>query len=1051
MSPRPTIDDSQELDRYVVALEEAYRQQASVELTQLVPATQHPLFDDIVRELVRVDIELRAERGTRVDLDFYHARFPSLFTRRDDLEAVAYEDYRQRQLAGEHPQPEEYSRRWNIDVSGWPTSERESHGSTPLEVAVRPGQSLVDSLSDRRDTHGSRRDPTLGPEPPSTETLPKIGDEFLGFELLALLGRGAFAKVYLARQGELADRPVALKIARRVGGEPQTLARLQHTNIVPIYSVHRSGTFQAVCMPYLGGVTLADVVRELRERRRQPESGRMVVDTVLAHQLNSPWPDTEVALSGESLGQPTADQPAANQRAARTATPLQTLAGLSYVEAVLWIGSRLADGLAHAHERGILHRDLKPANVLLASDGQPLLLDFNLSQDRHTAQLGRSAHIGGTLPYMAPEMLRAFQLSMSGGDERSDIYSLGLVLYELLTGEYPFPLRHGEVDQLLVDSLADRRGTVVSPRQLNSAVSPAAAAIVMRCLQYDPTRRYASARQLQEDLQCQLEQRPLQHTREPSLVERGRKWIRRHPRLASTTGVAALATTLLLALGGLLVVRNGQVARFEAQQQLERIEQNVRSARVTFLDVVHDQPRAQPQLDQLLADVLSRANIAAEMRLDAAVTQRWSTARAEAYFLQAASLLRRAEQASSAETSQQQLAAARDLAQSALATFKHPQEAPRVFQWLTDKLSNAPSAAVAAFSAQGTSARDLGYQATLLSSERRFREARSCWEQLTQIDPQNVWAWYGLGHCLERLGDFAVAAECYSACIALAPQQSQWHFRRGLCHLQRHQDAQARQDFSAVLQLEPAHHEALINRALAALALDDTSSALDDLSRALKHGGDAARLLLLRAQVRERTGDNSGAAQDRATGLAQAPHDEQGWTARGVLRVSTDPQRALADFDQALKLNPSYLPALESKAHVLSERLDDLDGALKVLDEALRWHPHHSPTLAASGVLLARKGDTGLAKSRAEQALANDLSPSILYQVAGIFALLSIADDDHRERAFSLLTSALRAGFGVDLVEHDHDLAPLRLDPRFQQLLAAVDALRAPVVKSPSP
>ncbi len=102
--------------------------------------------------------------------------------------------------------------------------------------------------------------------------------------------------------------------------------------------------------------------------------------------------------------------------------------------------ARLADGLGHAHERGILHRDLKPANILLADDGQPMLLDFNLSEDLKLRSRAPAAFIGGTLPYMAPEQLQAFQHGTCGGDARSDIFSLGVILYELLTGEHPFPL-----------------------------------------------------------------------------------------------------------------------------------------------------------------------------------------------------------------------------------------------------------------------------------------------------------------------------------------------------------------------------------------------------------------------------------------------------------------------------------------------------------------------------------------------------------------------------------------------------------------------------------
>src|SRR5262249_21358213 len=97
--------------------------------------------------------------------------------------------------------------------------------------------------------------------------LPKVGDTFLGFELVGELGQGAFGCVFLANQSAMADRPVALKVASELFGEKLTLARLQHTNIVPIYSVHRTGPFQALCMPYLGNTTLADVFLALQGKR----------------------------------------------------------------------------------------------------------------------------------------------------------------------------------------------------------------------------------------------------------------------------------------------------------------------------------------------------------------------------------------------------------------------------------------------------------------------------------------------------------------------------------------------------------------------------------------------------------------------------------------------------------------------------------------------------------------------------------------------------------------------------------------------------------------
>src|SRR5262249_12214282 len=120
-------------------------------------------------------------------------------------------------------------------------------------------------------------------------------------------------------------------------------------------------------------------------------------------------------------------------------TPRALLAGLPYLRAAAWVVSRLADGLQHAHARGVLHRDVKPSNILLGADGQPMLLDFTLS---HGKADGDDQPPGGTVAYMAPEPLRALALRDPAlarrVDHRADVYALGMVLYELLTGRSPF-------------------------------------------------------------------------------------------------------------------------------------------------------------------------------------------------------------------------------------------------------------------------------------------------------------------------------------------------------------------------------------------------------------------------------------------------------------------------------------------------------------------------------------------------------------------------------------------------------------------------------------
>jgi serine/threonine protein kinase len=203
--------------------------------------------------------------------------------------------------------------------------------------------------------------------------MPEVGTEFVGFRLLAELGRGAFGRVFLAEQAALANRLVALKVAPDAGGESQKLAQLQHTHIVPVYSLHRAGPLQAVCMPFFGALTLADVLRDVMARPSLPLSGKELLSTLNERQSQV---TIQTRRQGDKETRRQEDEGSASAvslspcllvslsgRGSAEAT-LKKLQGLSYVEGVVWLGSCLADGLGHAHERGIFHRDLKPANVL---------------------------------------------------------------------------------------------------------------------------------------------------------------------------------------------------------------------------------------------------------------------------------------------------------------------------------------------------------------------------------------------------------------------------------------------------------------------------------------------------------------------------------------------------------------------------------------------------------------------------------------------------------------------------------------------------------------
>ncbi len=303
-------------------------------------------------------------------------------------------------------------------------------------------------------------------------------------------------------------------------------------------------------MPFLGSTTLEQVIRNLGAESPLPRTGAFLEECLQS--------------SARVVAEQTPDQPglapAADTSRHREATlplgPAEGFRNLSHVNAVLWLGARLADALACAHARGVVHRDLKPANILLSATGQPMLLDFNLAEN--LAAQKQDGAIGGTLAYMAPEQLAALRGGGSGTDPRSDLYALGIVLFELLAGRYPFSVAKEPSVQAVEQALADRQ-TPPSVRSFNPAVSSAVESILCRCLDPDPARRYQSATELQEDLERQRDDLPLRHAAEPSLWEQIGKWLRRQRTLAAS--LAGVAATLLVLLLSVLWTAGGRSCR----------------------------------------------------------------------------------------------------------------------------------------------------------------------------------------------------------------------------------------------------------------------------------------------------------------------------------------------------------------------------------------------------------------------------------------------------------------------------------------------------------
>ena len=245
----------------------------------------------------------------------------------------------------------------------------------------------------------------------------KPGSRIDDFEIISLLGRGAFGAVYLARQISL-ERQVALKVTAWQGGEGRKMARLEHENIVQVFSeTALDSRTRLLCMQYVAGPTLQAVLDELAECPPAERSGQKLLDAV-----------------DRLVQRPAEFDPAAMRNR-------ELLAGLDWVETVCWIGARLAEALDYAHSHGVIHRDIKPGNIMLNQYGRPLLVDFNLAFQPLDASAGGD-RLGGTLAYMAPEHLEAFapdaEVPTETIAQAADIYSLGVVLYQAASGALPF-------------------------------------------------------------------------------------------------------------------------------------------------------------------------------------------------------------------------------------------------------------------------------------------------------------------------------------------------------------------------------------------------------------------------------------------------------------------------------------------------------------------------------------------------------------------------------------------------------------------------------------
>ena len=1012
------------INEVIEAYESSREQGKRPRLHELLPREDHESYSQIACELIRVDMEYSWNEGQRKRLCDFQEALPKVFADPDLSKQIAFEEYRLRIQAGEQVIPRDYAKKYGFDTSDWP--QWISAGKSELQPAAG------DSATNAGLPEIWKEAQDLVEE---VQELPSLGDVFLGFQLERVLGQGSFARVYLARQGDLSNRHVVLKIASRHSLEPQHLARLQHTNIVPIHSVHSERGLMAVCVPYFGDRTLADLLDTVRKSSDTISTEHNLISTFFNH-----CDETKAFDRGYS------ETTALSEASARSPIPA-ALVKTKYVDAVVWLMHQLADGIAHAHTRGIVHRDLKPANVLLTDNGQPMVLDFNLSED--VVVNGRaSLLVGGTLPYMSPEHLEAVSHGGKVGPQ-TDIYSIGVIFSELLTGKRPFPDYQGPFHEVVQKMLDDRRKGAPPVCSLNSSVPASIGAVVQKCLTIDLSHRYQSADELAEDLARHLRHEPLAFAPDRSLAERSRKWLKRHPRLSSGVGVACIASALLLVALTALFMRSLSLARAEAKQTFASFQSQQPSLSMA-LGVRFVEPEViSSGIDHAVEalkvyKILERRDWQsgpAYRRLAQEDRRRLDLRLTELLYLLAESQEELSDQFSG-DVRAQMIADA--LRFNYLASGLFPDgHCPQTLVAQRTKLEalQGTQAAIAMSQQLGGDCPpgcliDQYAEVYEAINARNYTTARELLKTLCESNSLDAVAWVMLGDTHAALGNFDEAEWCLNTALALEPKSYAAHFLRALNRMHRGKYQEALEDLNIVIAMRPNLACGYLNRALAYQALRQYEKGLVDIDQALELGATQTRVYFIRSQLRLLTGDMAGAAEDNAKGLELTPSDELSWIARGVVRLKMDPQSAYSDFEQALKINPGSVAALRNIVSLMADRLHKPEDAMVALNQLLDINADDPKALAGRAVLLARKGDRTGALDNIQHLLNVSKAPQSLFQAACALSLTSEQEPTDLDNALVLLARAIQLEpIWLTRAQLDTDLVRLRENEGFQRLV----------------
>lgn len=427
---------------------------------------------------------------------------------------------------------------------------------------------------------------------------PFIDQVIGGFRLVRRLGRGGMGLVFEAEEVALRDRKVAVKILPlefavdsqaidRFKREAEIAGSLEHPNIVPVYAVGEELGYYYYAMKYVDGSSLAQAIAaakryEPEAQKRRPKdadpratvaSGARAEAAVLLYAEVGEDPDDTTVSSLSEMGPPDALAERRFQRAAEMI-------------------AQAAEGLAYAHQKTVIHRDIKPGNLMIDERGNVLIADFGLATDVQSQTLTLSGSLMGTPAYMSPEQIAAQRVPI---DHRTDIYSLGATLYELLTLKPPFEAETREklIHHILVkEPKRPRAHSRRVPRDLDT--------IAVKALEKDPDRRYPSAGEMAADLRRYLAGEPIS-ARPVGPIVRVMKHLKKHRAAAAsvlTAGVLAL-TAIVLATGiSFMTIARERDSALRSRDAAEQAEREATDARDVAEQAVHEAEQARQTAEE---------------------------------------------------------------------------------------------------------------------------------------------------------------------------------------------------------------------------------------------------------------------------------------------------------------------------------------------------------------------------------------------------------------------------------------------------------------------